>query len=153
MNLNSQLIMFMWLAVLVISLIAEAATVGLTCIWVAGGAVAALIANLLGAGLTLQVIIFFIVTFVLLFFTRPFAEKYINSRRVRTNYEVLIGKRACIEETVDNVKETGKTTVNGQEWTVRSEKDEEVIEKGSLVEIVRISGVKLIVHKLEEETR
>ena len=41
--------------------------------------------------------------------------------------------------------------VNGQEWTVRAEDEQEVLEPETLAKVVNISGVKLIVRKYEEE--
>lgn len=151
MNLTTGMMNVFWLIVLIVSLGAEAATVGLTCIWISGGALTALILNLCHVSFTWQVIAFFAVTFVLLIATRPFARKYINSHRTLTNYESLIGQKAYIEDTVNNRRETGKAVVNGQEWTARAEKDEEIIEKGTQVQVVKVSGVKLIVRKMEEE--
>ncbi|MCI9024252.1 MAG: NfeD family protein [Dorea sp.] len=140
-----------WLALLIILLIIEIITVGLTSIWAAGGALAALILNILGIPLAGQVVVFFVVTFVLLYFTRPFAVKFINTQRVKTNYEGIIGKTIRIAETVDNINQTGMAVVNGQEWTVRAEKDEEILTPDTLAKVVNISGVKLIVRKYEEE--
>lgn len=144
-------ITIVWLALLIILLIIEIITVGLTSIWAAGGALAALILNILGVPLAGQIIVFFVVTFVLLYFTRPFAVKYINTQRVKTNYEGIIGKTIRIAETVDNISQTGMAVVNGQEWTVRAEKDEDILEPDTLAKVVNIEGVKLIVRKYEEE--
>ena len=90
-------------------------------------------------------------TFVLLYFTRPFAVKFINAKREKTNYEGIIGKTIRIADRVDNMSQTGRAVVNGQEWTVRSEKDEEILEPGTIAKVVNITGVKLIVKKYEEE--
>ena len=140
-----------WLVLLIILLIIEIITVGLTSIWAAGGALAALVLNLLDISLLWQVVVFFIVTFVLLYFTRPFAIRFINTRRGKTNYEGIIGKTIRIAETVDNISQTGMAVVNGQEWTVRAEKENEILEPGTLAKVVNIAGVKLIVRKYEEE--
>ena len=45
-----------------------------------------------------------------------------------------------------------RSIVDGQEWTVRSHKDSEILETGDLAKIVAVSGVKLIVEKYEEGT-
>lgn len=140
-----------WLCLLILLLIIEIITVGLTCIWAAGGALVALILNLTGIPLAGQVVAFFAVTFVLLYFTRPFAVKYINKQRVKTNYEGIIGKTIRIAERVDNIQQTGMAVVNGQEWTVRSESDDVVLEPDTLAKVVNISGVKLIVKEYEED--
>ena len=69
----------------------------------------------------------------------------------KTNYEEIIGKVVRITERVDNLKETGTAVINGLEWTARAERDEEIIEPGDQAEVVRISGVKVIVKKNEEK--
>lgn len=151
MIMQDSYIAIAWLALLIILLIIEIITVGLTSIWAAGGALAALLLNILGVPLAGQIIVFFVVTFVLLYFTRPFAVKYINTQRVKTNYEGIIGKTIRITETVDNISQTGTAVVNGQEWTVRAEKDGDILEPDTLAKVVNIAGVKLIVRKYEEE--
>lgn len=143
--------LMIWLGLLIAFLIIEVATVGLTTIWMAGGALVALLLNLAGLNLWGQIGAFLVVSFLLLFFTRPFAMKYINSHHEKTNYEGIIGKVVRITETVDNREETGTAVVNGLEWTTRAERNNERLEKGQLAKVVDISGVKLIVKKYEEE--
>ncbi len=140
-----------WLAVMIVLIVIEIITVGLTTIWFAGGALVAMFVSALGGGMMLQIIVFLIVSFGLLIFTRPFAIKYIKKSRVKTNYEGIIGKVVRITQDVDNIKETGCAVVNGQEWTVRAADNENKIAAGSLAKVVNISGVKLIVEKYEEE--
>ncbi len=151
MVMQDSYITIAWLGLLIILLIIEIITVGLTSIWAAGGALAALILNILGLSLVWQGIAFFAVTFVLLIFTRPFAVRFINTQREKTNYEGIIGKTIRIAERVDNIRQTGMAVVNGQEWTVRAEDEQEVLEPETLAKVVNISGVKLIVRKYEEE--
>ena len=140
-----------WLGLLIVFLVIEIATVGLTTIWMAGGALAALILNLAGLNVWWQIGVFLIVSFALLVFTRPFAIKYINSHHEKTNYEGIIGKVVRITEKVDNLQETGSAVINGLEWTTRTEKDGDILNPGDLAKVVNISGVKLIVRKYEEE--
>ena len=151
MVMQDSYITIAWLGLLIILLIIEIITVGLTSIWAAGGALAALVLNILGLSLVWQVIAFFVVTFVLLIFTRPFAVRFINTQREKTNYEGIIGKTIRIAERVDNIRQTGMAVVNGQEWTVRAEEEQEILELETLAKVVNISGVKLIVRKYEEE--
>ena len=151
MVIQDSYITIAWLGLLIILLIIEIITVGLTSIWAAGGALAALVLNILGLSLVWQVIAFFVVTFVLLIFTRPFAVRFINTQREKTNYEGIIGKTIRIAERVDNIRQTGMAVVNGQEWTVRAEEEQEILEPETLAKVVNISGVKLIVKKYEEE--
>ena len=151
MVMQDSYITIAWLGLLIILLVIEIITVGLTSIWAAGGALAALILKILGLSLVWQGVAFFGVTFVLLIFTRPFAVRFINTQREKTNYEGIIGKTIRIAERVDNIRQTGMAVVNGQEWTVRAEDEQEILEPETLAKVVNISGVKLIVRKYEEE--
>ena len=140
---------YIWLGLIILFLIIEIITVGLTTIWFAGGALVALLAGCLGLGTAGQVILFLVISFVLLLFTRPVAVKYINPHRTRTNYEEAIGQELRVIETIDNRMGTGKVLLNGIEWTARSEKEDTVIPADAIVTVVAVSGVKLIV-KTEE---
>ena len=152
LNISPAMLNLIWLGLFILLLVIEIITVGLTTIWFAAGALAALAANVLGANLIIQIIIFLAVSVVLPIFTRPWAEKHLNRKRVRTNYEREIGKVIRITEKVDNLDQTGKSVVDGQEWTVRSRNDSDIFEAGALARVVAVSGVKLIVEKCEEET-
>lgn len=140
-----------WLILFAVLLLIELATMGLTTIWFAGGAIAAMAANMLGANIWIQCTVFLAVSFAFLLFTRPFASRYINRRHVPTNVDELIGSRAYVTERIDNVKNTGKAQVKGQEWTARSQDGQVQIEAGQSVEIAAIEGVKLIVKEKEKK--
>lgn len=149
--LQEHYLTIIWLVLLILLLVVEIITVGLTCIWAAGGALVAMVLSIFDAALGWQIGAFLLVTAVLLYFTRPFALKFINAKREKTNYEGIIGKTIRIVERVDNISQTGKAVVNGTEWTVRAEIEDEVLEPGMLAKVVNISGVKLIVKKYEED--
>lgn len=139
-----------WLIAFIVLLGIEIMTMGLTTIWFAGGCVVAFIASLAGAELELQISLSIVASLILLFFTRPAASRYLNSRTTKTNVESLIDKKARITEPVNNILGTGAAVVNGQMWTARSADDDVEIEKDQVVRIVSVMGVKLIVKKMEE---
>lgn len=141
-------VVIVWLVMVIVFVIAELATVGLLSIWFAAGALVAMIIAIFGGPIPLQLAAFFIVSIILLIATKSWAQKYINSRTTKTNVDSLIGKRTVITQRVSNLDQTGKTVLSGQEWTVRSDDDSVIFEEGELVEVVRISGVKLIVKKV-----
>ncbi len=140
-----------WLIILVVLIVIEIITLGLTTIWFACGALIAFLAANLGASLPVQIIIFILVSLLLLFFTRPIATKYLNKKRVKTNYEGVIGMTAKVTEKIDNFNASGAAICNGQEWTARAEVDHKIIEPGTIVKVVSVSGVKLIVTEYREE--
>lgn len=151
MELSHATLNIIWIILFIVLLLIELFTVGLTTIWFAIGALAAAAANALGAGLIVQIIVFLVISVILLIFTRPLAAKHLNKKRIKTNYESKIGEIIRITEKVDNINQSGKSVVDGQEWTVRTKTDSEILEKGDLAKIVSISGVKLIVEKYQEE--
>ena len=133
-----------WLAAFVVFIGIEIGTMALTTIWFAGGALSAFLVTFTGAGIELQLAVFFIVSLALLIFTRPFALKFINKDAVKTNVESLVGRTARVTSRIDNDLATGTAVVNGQEWTARSA-DGTPIAEGAMVEIKEIKGVKLMV--------
>ena len=140
--------MIFWLIVFIALLVIEIATLGLTTIWFAAGALVAFLAAFIGFGVPVQVIIFLAVSIILLILTRPIAMKYFNQERQKTNVESLIGQKAIVTEEVNSLQATGKVEVNGMEWSAKTEESDR-IEANTVVSIKGIQGVKLIVEKEE----
>jgi len=139
--------MIIWLVVLIVAIVAEIISLGLTSIWFAGGALAAMVLAAFSLPVWLQVLVFLAVSLALIIFTRPIAVKYFNKDRVRTNVESLIGKQAIVISEIDNLQGIGQATVGGQEWSARSEDDSRKYPVGTVVDVVAINGVKLIVRE------
>lgn len=137
-----------WLILLAILLLIEIITFGLTTIWFAGGTLVAFIVSLFYDNLLLEIILFLVISLLLLYFTRPYVIKYFNPKRIKTNYEGLVGKQALVTTAIDNIQAQGQVIVDGQEWSARSI-DGSRIEVGVRVIIQDISGVKLIVKEEE----
>ena len=134
-----------WLVFLIVCIIVELATMGLTMVWFAGGALVAAIAALCNAPIYLQIVLFLAVSIVLLCFTRPVAVKYFNKDRIKTNVESMIGRQAIVISEINNIEGVGQVTVGGQEWTARSKDEDAEIPVGTVVIVKAINGVKLIV--------
>lgn len=143
---NISLTMF-WLIVLVVLVVVELLTMGLTTIWFAGGALVATIAAVFNTPFFVQVILFLVVSVVLLFFTRPLAVKYFNKDRVRTNAESLVGRQAIVISEIDNLQGIGQVNVGGMEWSARTRIDGVRLPVGTVTTILGINGVKLIVEE------
>ena len=137
-----------WLFLVVVLLIIELVTVGLTTIWFAAGSASAFLLSLAGLGIGWQIGVFLVVSIVLFVFTRPWAMKYVNKKSEKTNYEGVIGRTVKVTQEINNTEQTGKAVY---EWTARSADDNTVIEAGQLARVVRIEGVKLIVREKEEK--
>lgn len=138
---------FIWLIIMGVFILVEILTLGLTTIWFAAGALGAFIVALIGGPVWLQIAVCIVIAFVLLIFTKPIADKMLNSKVVKTNVDSLPGQKVRVIETINNIQETGQIMLNGLEWTARAEHDEEIIEKDSIVIIKEVTGVKVIVEK------
>lgn len=136
-----------WLIILVLLVVIELLTMGLTTVWFAGGALVATLASMLGLPLVIQIILFLVVSGLLLFFTRPIAVKYFNKDRVRTNAESLVGRQAIVISEIDNLQGIGQVNVGGMEWSARTRDENITLPVGAVVIILAIDGVKLIVEE------
>ena len=133
-----------WLVLLIVFAASEAATVGLTSIWFAAGALAALVAALLGGALWVQIALFLAVSLLCLAAVRPLARRHLNDRVEPTNADRVIGAEAQVTENIDNIHGKGAVVIRGMTWSARSE-DGGPIAVGTMVRVLRIEGVKVFV--------
>ena len=135
---------FVWLAVAAVMAVVEVASFGLITMWFVIGALAAFAANLLGADLLVQIVVFLVVSVVCLVALRPVFVKY-RDRGVGRGAVVAAG--AVVVEDVDNEGLTGRVeTDNRMTWAARSA-DGSFIPQGAVVRIVGQESVKLIVER------
>ncbi len=148
LNINMTVL---WLIILVVLIIIELLTMGLTTIWFAGGALVATILSIFNVPVSIQVIVFLVVSAVLLYFTRPIAVKYFNKDRVRTNAESLVGRQAIVISEIDNLQGIGQVSIGGMEWSARTRDDNMKLPVGTVATVLAINGVKLIVEERKED--
>ena len=132
-----------WIAAIVVFLIVEGVTVGLTSIWFACGALAALVMELLHLSIWTQLAVFLIVSAAAIWFTRPLVKRH-NAKRAATNADRVLGQTGLTVSCIDNLEATGLVHVDGKDWSARSASGE-TVEAGTEVTVLRIEGVKLIV--------
>ena len=135
---------FVWLGLMILFLIAEGATVSLVSLWFAAGAVVAMFAALLGAGIRLQTGLFLVVSGALLLMLRPIVRRYLVPKITLTNVDSLVGATGLVTEAIDNVTASGQVKLGAMEWTARSTTGEN-IPQGTLIRVDRIEGVKVYV--------
>lgn len=137
-----------WLVLFVVFIVGEIATVGLTMIWFAAGALVAMIASLCGANILIQILLFIVVSVGCLALTKAKVQDFINRHTQRTNADRAIGQIIHITERVSNREQSGRAVFAGVDWAVRTRSDDEVIEAGESARVLEISGVRLIVEKV-----
>jgi len=137
-----------WISLLVVFLLTEAATVTMVSLWFAAGSLAALVVSLLHGQAWLQVAVFVAVSAVLLLSLRPIVRKHFTPRLTRTNVDSVIGTTGYVTVAIDNVKAEGQVKLGAMVWTARSTAGEPIPE-GTLVKVDRIEGVKVFVSPAE----
>ncbi|MEA4920724.1 MAG: NfeD family protein [Clostridiaceae bacterium] len=141
----------LWLIAVIFLVVLEAATLGLTCIWFALGALVGLLASLLGMSFFAQIVIFVVVSGLCLIMLKPFATKHLFTNRTATNADRVIGATGIVVEAINNEEAKGLVKVGGQIWTARSIDSKVSIPEGVHVLIRKIDGVKLLVEEAKEE--
>ena len=141
--------MWFWLVFFVILLICELITSSLISIWFCGGALAALLTEILGLNFLVQLTVFIAVSSVHLFLTRPIAKKVLKKEPLKTNVSTLIGKKAVVTKQINNSKAEGEIIVDGQFWSAKASEDK-TIEPSSNVIIEEIQGVKAVVKSIKD---
>lgn len=136
-----------WLITLIVLVIGEAITVGLTFIWFAVGAMGGLIVAVLGGQIWLQVVVFLMLSALSLVLVRPLATRFLKASHLPTNADRVIDRTAVVTQTIDNVAGVGQVNISGQIWSARSEHGM-VIPAGAEVKVLRIEGVKVFVEAL-----
>lgn len=139
-----------WLVLMIVFLLVEAASVGLVSLWFSFGALGALIAAACGGELWLQIVVFIAVSAVLLLALRPLSRKYLKPRITKTNVDSVIGSVGLVTEEVENLSGKGQAKIGGMYWSVRSESGES-IPVGTKIEVHRVEGVKLFVSPVTEK--
>ena len=92
-----------------------------------------------------QTAVFVISSILLIFLTKPFVQKFMNSKdTVVTNAYSIIGKHGLVIEDIDSISGTGQIKVDGEVWSAKCS-DSTFIPKGSNIKILKIDGVKAVV--------
>lgn len=143
------LIAIVWLVLLILFLVVEAAcAVHLVSIWFAAGSLAALAVYFLHGPLWLQITVFLVVSAALLTALWPLTKKFLNPRITKTNVDSVIGSTGYVTADVDNRKAEGQVKLGAMVWTARSTSGDP-IPQGTLVRADRIEGVKVFVTPME----
>lgn len=103
----------------------------------------------LGASIEIQIALFSAGTLLSFGLIRPVVKRYAykRSHQVPTNVDAMIGKKARVVESIDNLANQGRVVLDGDDWRARSV-DDNKIDTGSMVEIVKIESITLFVKPL-----
>ena len=141
-----------WLILLIAFVVVEALTVSLVSIWFAAGAVAALIVSGFTSSWLVQFAVFAVVSAVALAATRPLVKKRMTARRVPTNADINVGRKAqvLVEVTPDV---TGRVRLDGVDWNARCVTPGDILNPGDHCRVTEIHSTLLLVEPILTESR
>ena len=136
----------MWLLVIILLTALEVVTINLFSIWFIISGIVSLFLSFAVDSFYIQFGVFVGLGIILMLLTRPYLVKKLSKKKVRTNFDRIIGKKGLVTEKIEKLT-VGEVKVDGKRWSAISK---DVIAVGSTVIIEDIDGVKLIVRKDEE---
>ena len=111
---------------------------------IAVAAVLAAVAALAGAAVALQVVIFTVAAAASLLVLRPVARRHLHTpAQIRTGTAALVGESAVVIDRVD--ADGGTVKLKGEVWTARVYDEDEVLEPGARVHVMKIEGATALV--------
>lgn len=133
-----------WLIASGIFFVIEIFTVGFLIFWLGVAALIAMLISFITDSVILQTAVFVISSGLLIFATRPLANKIAGKETTPTNVYSLIGKRGIVVEDIDWQKGTGQVKIEGELWSAKTNEQINIL-KGTEVEVENIEGVKVFV--------
>ena len=137
---------YIWILVLLVSVIAETLSRKLIVIWLAPAAAISLILGWCGLDVWVQALAFFVIsTLAILLFGALRHSRARGNERSGGAVEDTIGQSGQVIERIDNLAGCGQIEINGQFWAARAINESITFEVGCTVEVLAVEGVKLIV--------
>ena len=154
---NTWVFWMLWFSVATVLIIAEIFTAGFVLFWFGVGAAATGFVALLTENLNLefqeyimwQFAAFLVVSWVLFFISRPFANLITSKQPLGIGTKRVIGVAGTVIEDINEDEGTGMARVDRDEWRADSQTGEK-IKKGTRIVVVNVEGTHLIVKKREE---
>lgn len=139
-----------WLIIAGFCLILEIATVGFLLFWFAVAALITCVLSLFISNVIVQTAIFVLLSAVLVFLTRPLANKLNKKDNTITNANSVIGKEAVVTKEISSgIGSIGQVKIGGDVWSAICIQNNDSIPAGTKVSIIKIDGVKLIVEPID----
>jgi membrane protein implicated in regulation of membrane protease activity len=113
---------------------------------VALAAVAAGVAAVVGLGVVIQLLVFIGGSVASVLVLRPIARAHLHMpAALRTGTAALEGAKAVVVQRVD--ADGGRVRIGGEEWSARAYMEDQVLEPGTRVEVVKIEGATALVYE------
>lgn len=137
---------YVWLIIAAVMAVVEIASLSLITIWFVAGGIAAFLAGFFGADLTVQIVVFLVVSFACLALFRPLAMKH---RAIGESHESTpVGQEAVVVEAISGEPGVGRVeTADHMTWAALSA-DGAPIEEGARVRVIDQKSIKLVVERI-----
>lgn len=137
---------WIWLGIIIILSIWEAATVGLVSIWFIASGIVSLILSLFKVDFAICFGVFVILGVILMITTRKYLVKILKIENTKTNIDRIINMKGIVTKEIDN--SIGEVKVDGKIWSAYSN---DILKVNDYVKILKIDSVKLKVEKWSDE--
>jgi membrane protein implicated in regulation of membrane protease activity len=136
-----------WSLVAVLLAVGEIFTPGMFFLGpVALAAVASGVVAAVGVNVVVQLIVFIAGAVGSVWVLRPIARQHLHMpAAIRTGTAALEGAKAVVVQRVD--ANGGRVRIGGEEWSARAYMDDQVLEPGARVEVVKIEGATALVYE------
>lgn len=146
-----QYLWIIWLAIFALAVIIEASGPNLVSIWFAIGSLVSLIISFIpGVAWWIQVIVFVVLSVVSFIALRPIFKRFMKHNIFNTNIDSYTGKKGIVVEEI-TLLNAGSVKIGDVKWSAIPLDEKEKFNVNDVVEVVAISGNKLIVKKVEEK--
>ncbi|MCI1244914.1 MAG: NfeD family protein [Bacilli bacterium] len=142
-----------WLSVFVLALVIEAIGTDLVSIWFAAGALVALILSLIpDVAWWIELVVFLVISIATLLCFRPMVQRFTRGRIVSSNVDELKGQKGRLLARIDPLHR-GAVMLGDLRWTAIAGDEKASIPAGAMIEILAVSGNKLVVKEVAEPTQ
>ena len=139
---------WLWIGLIVLSIVIEVLTEQLISIWFIPGALVAAILSLCTVDILWQAFGFVLISVIFVPLGKILLGKHRSSDDTRTNIDAIIGEKCVVSERIDNFAGCGLVRIKGQFWSARGVNETDTFEVGEVLSVVAIEGVKLICKKI-----
>jgi membrane protein implicated in regulation of membrane protease activity len=107
-------------------------------------ALAAAVIAALGAGAGIALLVFIVGSVASLALLRPIARRHVRVPAIsRTGTDALVGSKAVVLRRVD--ADGGRVRIGGEEWSARAYLEDQILDEGARVDVVKIEGATALV--------
>lgn len=136
-----------WLMVVILLILIEAATVNLVSIWFIASGIITLFLSFLVSNFYIQFAVFVVLGIIFLVLTRPMLLKMQKEKEIKMNLDRILGMTGVVTQKI-LPNQTGEVKVDGKLWSAIASKK---IEEGKMVTIKDRKSVKLVVEPVIEK--